>query len=499
MTEQRPNIILIITDQQRYDTIEAWSYDHMITPNMNRLVNDGVSFKQAYCPGATCVASRAATFTGMYAHNTGAYSFLEWADHRTWVSDLADNGYFCMNVGKMHYMPTHVNDGFHERIIVENPTNLEQWRGGPDDDWGQFLRVNGYERPNHRQNTDPNWLDKFQGVPWHLPEDMHSDVFIGNSAVAWINSYRGERPFFLQVGFTGPHEPWDPLPRHIDMYRDVDVPPARTQPDDLDNKPPQHKAHKQFFSETLGEARIDLEHASDEDIANMRRHYYAKITTVDEQLGRVLDALEDGGHLENSLIIFCADHGEMLGDHTLPYKWLMYDPIVHVPMMAKLSTVDQPRKVVHELVSLMDIGPTILEAADIDIPAYLEGQSLLPYLTGNAEEDIEHREYVVCEDNYIVMLRSQTHKIVYYIGQEAGEFYDLDADPYEFNNLWDDELAKDIKNEYLAKLLDFLASSNYFTHGYKRTRQQQYPIRWHNDGEARLHAQHGLGPRPRLP
>ena len=496
MSEQRPNIILIMTDQQRFDTIESWGYDHMITPNMNRLVEEGVSFHQAYCPGATCVASRAATFTGMYAHNTGVYSFLDWADHETWVRDLSSHGYFCVNIGKMHFMPVHVNDGFDERIIVENPTNVQQWRGGPDDDWGQFLKINGYERPNHRQETDPDWLDKFQGVPWHLPEEVHSDVFIGNSAVAWINSYRGDKPFFLQVGFTGPHEPWDPLPRHLELYEDKTLPPALIQLGDLDNKPPQHHAHKKFFTETMGEARIDLSLASDADIENMRRHYYAKITTVDEQLGHVLGALEEGGYLENSLIIFCSDHGEMLGDHTLPYKWLMYDPIVHVPMMIKWSNQTTKTQEIHELVSLMDIGPTILDAAGIEIPTYLEGQSLLPYLN---DGEIEHRDYVICEDNYLVMLRSQTHKLVYYIGQDEYEFYDLEADPNEFNNLWQDEASSDLRHAYLRKLLDFLATSNYFTNGYKRTRERQYPIRWHGDGSASLHGPNGMGAKPGLP
>jgi arylsulfatase len=494
MNDQRPNIILIMTDQQRFDTIQAWGDEHMITPNMDRLVAEGVSFRQAYCPGATCVASRAATFTGMYAHNTGAYSFLDWADHETWVHDLSANGYFCANIGKMHFIPTHVNSAFDERIVVENPTTIEQWHGGPDDDWGQFLKINGYERPNHRQDTDPDWLSKFQGVPWHLPEAMHSDVFIGNSAVAWVNSYRGEKPFFLEVGFTGPHEPWDPLQRHFDLYKDKAVPPAVTQPNDLDNKPPQHKAHKEYFASAEGEAKIDFSQATDADIENMRRHYYAKITTVDEQLGHVMDALEEQGFLENSLIIFCSDHGEMLGDHTLPYKWLMYDPIVHVPMIIKSSSQTSETQDIHELVSLMDIGPTILEAAGIDIPTYLEGQSLLPYLY---DDDIDHRDYVICEDNYLVMLRSKTHKLVYYIGQDEYEFYDLQADPNEFTNLWQDEASSELRNLYLRKLLDFLAKSNYFTNGYKRTRQKQYQLRWHDDEYTELQGPTGIMPKPK--
>ena len=102
MASEQPHIILIMTDQQRFDTVGAWGYDHMVTPNHDRLVREGISFRQAYCPGATCVASRAAVFTGMYPHTTGVYSFDHWGNHRNWVQDLADHGYRCVNIGKMH-------------------------------------------------------------------------------------------------------------------------------------------------------------------------------------------------------------------------------------------------------------------------------------------------------------------------------------------------------------------------------------------------------------
>jgi len=487
------NIVLIMSDQQRFDTIKAWGNETMITPNLDKLVSNSISFRQTYAPGATCVASRAATFTGMYAHNTGAYTFLDWADHRTWVHDLSDAGYFCVNVGKMHFMPTHAQSAFDERIVVENPTTIEQWEGGADDAWGQFLKVNGYERPNHRHQSDPDWVQKYQGMAWDLPEEMHSDVFIGNSAAAWIKSYRGEKPFFLQIGFAGPHEPWDPLQRHIDLYDNVTIPPPITMPNDLEHKPPQHQAHKNFHATVDHESVIDLSDASGEDIAHMRKHYYAKITTIDEQLGGVVDALEEMSYLGNSLIIFCSDHGEMLGDHTLSYKWLMYDPIVRVPMIIKMPSSTHSKKDIHELVSLIDIGPTILDFAGIDPPTYLEGRSLLPYVT---DGEINNREFVVCEDNYLIMLRSKTHKLVYYFGQDESEFYDLETDPNEFHNLWQDDKFAEIRALYVRKLLDFLATSNYFTHGYKRTRQQKYEVRWHRDGDSTLHGQSAFMPKP---
>ena len=190
----RPNIILIMTDQQRFDTVGAWGNDHMITPNIDRLAREGISFTQSFCPGATCVASRAAIFTGMYPHTTGVYSFQNWSNHRCWVQDLADAGYHCANIGKMHFSPRDVPGGFHDRIVVENPTNKTHAGGGADDDWGKYMTLHGVTRPNDRNQTDPDWLSKYQGVVWHEEERFHSDVFIGNSAVRWIETNQSSKP-----------------------------------------------------------------------------------------------------------------------------------------------------------------------------------------------------------------------------------------------------------------------------------------------------------------
>lgn len=489
---ERPHIIFIMTDQQRTDTIGAWDCGHMVTPALNRLADEGVSFRQAYCPGATCVSSRAALFTGMYPHNTGVYSFNPWAGHRNWVEDLADAGYWCANIGKMHFTPRDATGGFHERTIVENPTNKTLANGGADDDWGKFLSHHGLERPNGRNSTDPDWKSRHQGVPWHLDERFHSDVFIGDSAVSWIHSHRGERPLFLQVGFTGPHEPWDPLPRHLELYRDRDMPPRVMRPGELDDKPPQHLAHRRMHGSTQHESVIDLEGATDSEIAEMRRHYYAKVTTVDEQVGRVLAALEERGWLDSSILFFLSDHGELLGDHDMAYKWLMYDPIVHVPLIVRDRRPGCAGRSgrVDDLVSLMDVGPTVLDAAGLAVPGYMEGRSLIGYLEGSAPTP---REFVFCEDNYLVMMRGQRHKLVYYIGQSEGELYDLEADPHELANLWDRPESAPIRTQLLNELLAWLAASTYYNAGYRRDRSRSYSMRWPAPDDAYLHGARSQG------
>lgn len=500
MPPKRPHIVLIMTDQQRFDTLAAWGYDHMTTPHMDRLAAEGVSFRQAYCPGATCIASRAAIFTGMYGHNTGVYSFHSWGQHRNWVQDLSDSGYWCVNIGKMHFSPRECPGGFHERVIVENPTNMTHAQGGADDDWGRYLSFHGQARPNNRNRTDPDWLAKHQGVPWHLEERFHSDVFIGNSAVSWIDNHRGSSPLFLMLGFTGPHEPWDPLPRHLELYKEREMPPRFLKPGELDEKPPQHATHLAFHANTGHESQIDLRGATDAQIAEMKRHYFAKITTVDEQIGRVLDALESRGWLEDSLLIFCSDHGELLGDHGLAYKWLMYDPIVHVPLIIRQpgagSGPSEVTEEVTDLVSLIDLGPTILQAAGVDVPTYLEGQSLLPYLHG---EPIQPRSHVFCEDNYQIMMRGREHKLVYYTGQAQGELYDLTIDPHELENLWDQPAQAEVQNRLQRQLLDWLAGSVYWNAGYRQERARQYTLRWPGPEDAHLHGAVQPGTAERKP
>lgn len=477
-TKPPPHLILIMTDQQRWDTIQAWGQRWMHTPALDRLVSSGVSFRSAFCPGATCVASRAAMFTGMHAHNTGVYAFDPWTHHRNWVQDLAEAGYWCVNIGKMHFMPYYEAPGFHERVVVENPASPPIIGGTfPDDDWGHYLNAHGAVRPMFRNRTDPDWTSKMQAVPWHLDEHLHSDVFIGNSAVGWIRNRHYDirnKPLFLQIGFTGPHEPYDPLPRHLESYRDAAVPDPVFRDGELDEKPPQHRAHQDTFLNTPGEAVIAMADASNAAIREMRRHYYAKISTVDEKIGEVLNALEERGILQNSVVAFCSDHGDMLGDHRLPYKWLMYEPVVHVPLILWDARGGEAPRFVDRLVSLMDIGPTLLDAAGITAPPHLEGSSLMGWTRG---EEGFSRDFVCAEDNYLTMIREKRFKLISYTGADHGELYDLENDPNELVSLWNEPSANGTKQRLLHRLGRWLQESCYRVGGYRAKRQRDYRMR----------------------
>ena len=174
--------------------------------------------------------------------------------------------------------------------------------------------------------------------------------------------------------------------------------------------------------------------------------------------------MEKQGYLENAIVIFTSDHGDMLGEHQLPYKWFMYDSCVHVPLILWDTTMEDAPAVVDDLVSHIDIGPTILEAAQISAPKWLEGRSLW----NGAEEEQQCERYVFCEDNYLTMIRGKNYKLVYYTFQEDdGELYDVENDPFELMNLFHHSEYQEIKKDLEKKMFHWLIRSNYRTMGYK--------------------------------
>lgn len=476
--DKRPNIVFIMTDQQRIDTIRATGNPHMITPHMDELVQYGTTFHHAYCPGATCVASRAAVFTGMYPHNNGVYSFDEWAHHHNFVKELSDTGYHCVNLGKMHVMPLYDSAGFHERRVVENKSSQFKENGQPEDEWGNFLAWHGIQRPNNRHKTYEEWDKTQNAIIWEYDERFHADHYVGDISTEWIRSWDQKKPLFLEIGFPGPHEPYDPPQKYIDMYEDKALPLPVFKEGELEEKPLEQITLRNYFRDVKhGEARINVEDASIEDLLGMRKHYYANVTLIDEKIGLIIKALREKGMLDNTVLILTSDHGENLGDHRLSYKWLMYDSIVRVPLVIRDFRKDKAeQESCDELVNLLDLAPTILEYAGLKVPDYFDGNSLMPLITKG--EDINERKYVFCEDNYLMMIRSKEYKLVYYIDQEYGEFYDLQKDPCELNNLYDKKEWKEHVSEYKNELLRFLARSTYFNGKYKTSRAKEYTMRW---------------------
>ncbi|MDI4232592.1 sulfatase-like hydrolase/transferase [Bradyrhizobium sp. Arg237L] len=463
----RPNIILIITDQQRHDTVAGLGAHWMKTPNLDRLVASGVSFRNCYTPSPLCVPARASLFTGMYPHSHHVtMNFYKWEP--TWVRLLAEAGYHCVNIGKMHTNPYDAPGGFHQRIVVENkdrPMFLDEPERAYYDHWDIALRAQGMTRPTRyaRYKRDPDYFKEALGAyPWEYDESMHPDTFVGRTACWWLEERQADAPLFLEIGFPGPHPPFDPPRRYIDMYDDVDVPMPRTTAAELAAQPPAHRALRQNMIDKNFDCVAWKNDPSTEAIRRMRRYYAANVTLIDEQVGNIMSVLERKGYLKNAIVIFTSDHGENLGDHGHIQKWNMYDTATKVPLVVWSSDLKTRDVRTDSLVQLMDIAPTILDYAGVGIPAGWEAVSLRPVLedgTATVRDSVYselYRDHIQSGAECIVMRRDARWKAVWYLGESCGELYDLEADPDELQNLWDSKQHVQIRNEFVQHIQDWL-------------------------------------------
>ncbi|TVR54786.1 MAG: DUF229 domain-containing protein [Spirochaetaceae bacterium] len=467
---QPMNVVVIKTDQQRSDTIAALGNSHMITPHLDRLVHDGVAFTNAFCCGATCVASRAAFYTGQFAHNTGCYSFEPWAHNRTWLHEIRDAGYRTAAVGKVHHSPGEAPMAFDERLYVENFPEMD----GFHDDYATYLKAEGQESGCRLITMDGNWMQKCASDVFPLDEKYHVDQYVGRMAVRWIRDYDASEPFYLHVGFQGPHDPFDPPQRFLEMYDGRDVPLPHRDTRGLADRPPQYARHMEATRESLRFDKgpnhatwgVDLRDKDDEQLRRMRRHYYALVTQIDEMVGTIVAALESRGMLENTLLVFTSDHGENLGDHDLMYKWLMTDQTVRVPMvvrfpdaMSRGAAAGRAGSLDQALFTQIDFGPTILDALGIERPQRLDGRSAWARWVSGDLTGAPDRVY--CEDTYLTMVRTADRKLIMYAGQEYEEYFDISTDEWEENNLAANPEYRAEISDFKVETLEWLQVSRY--------------------------------------
>lgn len=449
MTETRPNVLLVMTDQQRFDTIAALGYPHMVTPHLDRLVGEGVAFARAYVTAPSCTPSRASFFTGLYPSGCGVLRNDEsWP--RTWVEDLAASGYRCVNVGKMHTFPYEAPSGFHERHVVENKD-----RGTPTvpyllDNWDKALHASGVVKPDRRTlRSTPDYDERLGAFEWTLPERLHADAFVGSIATHWLDTYPGDEPFFVQVGFPGPHPPYDAPARLLEAYADAEIPPVNRDESEFAAMPPQVRSVRQEHLEHDHDSIVHLEHPTPEQQRRQRVHYYANVTLIDEQVGELIAALERRGVLEDTVIVFTSDHGDALGDHGLSQKWTMYEPAVHVPAIVHAPGRLRSGVTVPEPISHFDLGATILDLTGVEPQPGVSARSLLPVLReddgGWSGREVvfteQARDGIQRESEMMTMAFDGRWKLVSFSDDpEHGQLFDLQTDPQERVDLWS-ELA----------------------------------------------------------
>ena len=433
VAQQRPHIILLMADQHRFDALGCMGNEAVHTPNLDALASDGTTFMHAYSSTPSSTPARAGLLTGLspWHHGMLGYGRVGGEYRFEMPRMLRQLGYYTFGVGKMHWFPQHALHGFHATLIdesgrVESPDFISDYRL-----WFQL----------HAPGQDPDktgigWNDLRAGT-YQLPENLHPTAWTGETACELIRNYDDERPLFLKVSFARPHSPYDPPQRFIDLYEGQEI-PAPYAGDWAG-------AHAALLEPTPQATRKPYGNYGDEYARNSRRHYYANVTFVDEEIGKVIAALREKGMYDNALIVYVSDHGDMLGDHYHWRKTYPYEGSTHVPYIVKWPAsygfgkgqrIDAP-------VELRDLLPTFLEMAGGTVPQDMDGQSLLTLMKGKRDAwrqyiDLEHAT-CYSPDNYWCALTDGKIKYIWRFHTGEEELFDLEKDPHELKNVVNEE------------------------------------------------------------
>lgn len=476
MPNRQPNILWYCTDQQRFDTIAALGNPHINTPGLDAFLTESVTFTHAYCQSPICTPSRASFLTGMYPGALGVtgngYShFPKHLESRLLPHRLAKQGYDCGLVGKLHLaspaqgQEPRVNDGY--RYFQYSHDHK-----GPNDsgnDYAAWLRAMG-QSPDallderqvssmaaYRQGAN---LQSFSGFyeptreSDNVPAALHQSYWCTEKAVEFIDQNRGcDQPWFLSVNPFDPHPPFDAPWEYYRRYDPAAMPGAHFVAGDLEHQ------------QRLVDAGIDFQskpqHPDSRNIHHLQASYYAMIEQLDHEFGRLISYLDDTGQRENTLVVFCSDHGESLGDHGMLLKGCrFFEGLVRVPLMICWPAKYQAGLRSDALVELMDLAPTLAEAAGLEIPYYYQGQSLRPLLQGLTTE---HRKFVRCEfyaginypdETHATMYRDERYKLINYHGKGLTELYDLQEDPWEHEDLSENPQASAVLSRLSQQSFD---------------------------------------------
>ncbi len=453
----RPNILWLCTDQQRFDTIRLLGNPLVRSPNVDRLVEEGVTFTQAYCQSPVCAPSRASFLTGRYPRTTGCRQNGQMIpENEVLISRmLADAGYRCGLAGKLHLascsdgkVEARIDDGYHDF----------HWSHHPQPDWEE----NAYTQ--WLKSKGKTWEELYTGratgyVKEGVPAKYHQTTWCAEVTIDFITANRGQ-PWFFSFNCFDPHHPFDPPAEYLQKYNPANMPLPKIGSNAPGSKTSFQELDSVWAHNSPGEFHTGA--MTDDDRREVTAAYYAMCELIDNQVGRIMTALEDTGQRDNTIVVFMSDHGEMLGDHGIYFKGPhFYDEAVRVPLVVSWPKRFQSGLQVSGLTELVDLVPTFLEACDLPVPNRVQGHSLIPHLTGAADPS-KHRDFVYCEylnswthsDAYGTMLRTETEKIVVYHGTDQGELYDLASDPDEFENLWDSPDHQPMKLRLMQQCFD---------------------------------------------
>jgi choline-sulfatase len=438
------NILFIFSDQHNPKFTGYEGHAFCRTPHLDALAQGGVRFANCYSPNPICVPCRFSMLSGLYTRDICVYtnSDVPSADLPSFARHFAQHGWRTGLIGKGHF------------------TGEDQFRGYQERPYGDFLGIGHQTDPFRGANPElegpggcgnhPIGGSFKMAGPSGIPEFQHSEHIITSEAVKWLQIHRAtqrERPFLLSVHYPRPHFPYMPPPRWFETYREctrgrVHAPTAS----DMEDRLPIHQASwKVYLSYGPSQSEID----------NALAGYTGNVSYMDESIGYLLQSLKHLGYLDDTLIIYSSDHGEMAGAHGLWHKQLFYEESARVPLIFSGPGVAQGQ-IRPNLASLVDMFPTLCDMADLPIPQHCVGTSLAPLLTapGDVGERSIYSEIAWRPDQRGCMVRQGPWKYCWYL-DGSDELYNLETDPDEERNLAEDPSVADVRQTLNERLLAF--------------------------------------------
>lgn len=420
MMSERPHVLLITVDHWFGSLLGVNGHPTIQTPTLDQLASNGVRFTQSYSECPVCIPARRTLMTGTSPHTHGDRVFqptLRMPKLPTLAGTFREAGYQAYAVGKLHVYPQRDRIGFDDVILAEEGRN--QW--DVVDDYERFLAECGHVGKQFAHGMSNN---EYIWRPWHLTEDCHPTNWITWQMAQSIKRRDPTRPGLWYLSYIHPHPPLVPLQIYFDMYRDTDTeqPYIGEWASDRSNLP-----------YTLRKLQGEAPSFKEEQIRAARRAFYALCTHIDHQLRLVIGTLHEQGLLENTVILFTSDHGDMLGNHYLWAKRLFYEASANVPMILVGTAGDERvshHRTDNRLVGLQDVMPTLLDLCGIDIPSSVEGLSMV----GERKRDWLYGEINEGADA-TRMIHDGQFKLIYYATGNRLQLFDLRKDPQELQDL----------------------------------------------------------------
>ncbi len=490
----KPNIVFICPDQHRADSIAAYGNPVCQTPNLDQLAQQGVLFERCFAQNPVCMPQRSSIMTGRLSRNHGVLTngIPLRRDMPTLADILKADGYRTAAFGKTHLTPQ--EDGVPEapHYGFEHLDSVEDCRVGPYLEWvlSEFPEYEGYiigtlfnlpTNEQHwkgrrdfrkeylqarRKHVQP--LEISDTCNWGyghyspLPEEAHHNRWIADRVLSYLEKGDSSKPLFMWIGFVDPHNPFDPPERFRRMYPPQEVDERIHRDGEEDLWPPHTRAFREYYRSF-----------TESDWRTLRALYYGSVTFMDQEIGRIIAALEEKLDMENTILVFVADHGEILGDHGIRGKTAYhYDSCIRVPLICRWDGHWAAGARESEITESTDLGPTLLEEAGVHHNTLMEGRSFAPLLRGEEWEEARGHAYSESyaggpEDptpapiTWAKTIRTDRWRATFYPSADYGELFDLRNDPEEVHNLWFRPEHREVIEEHRRILLDRLVMMDY--------------------------------------